>query len=101
MRREAMKLLLACLMMMVSISAGNAFAAGQEISVAVKGMVCGFCAQGIEKKFKAEDSVDKVDVSLKYKQVKLTLNDGKDLSDETIKEILTDSGYNVEKVERD
>jgi copper chaperone CopZ len=82
------------------LSSASAFAAGQEIKVAVKGMVCGFCAQGIEKKFSAEPSVEKVKVSLSDKQVTLTLKDGQGISDDLIKKILSDAGYNVEKVER-
>ena len=76
------------------------FANGKEAKVFVKGMVCGFCAQGIAKKFKAEPSVDKVDVSLELKTVTLDFKDGQDLADSRIETILKDSGYNVEKIDR-
>ena len=95
-----MKKQLTALLVFAAMTASNAFAAGKEVTVAVKGMVCGFCAQGIEKKFSAEPSIDKVKVSLKDKKVTLMLKDGQDLGDDSIKRILTDSGYNVEKVER-
>jgi mercuric ion binding protein len=88
------------LMMVAALSGGSVFAASKDVTVAVKGMVCGFCAQGIEKKFSAQPAVEKVKVSLSDKQVKLTLKDGQDISDELIKQILADAGYNVEKVER-
>ncbi len=78
----------------------SAFAAEKVITVGVKGMVCGFCAQGIEKKFSAEPAVDQVKVSLGEKRVTLKLKDKQDISDETIKRILGDSGYSVDKVER-
>ena len=77
-----------------------AFAAGKDVSVKVNGMVCAFCGQGISKKFKAEDSVEKVDVSLTDKLVKLSLRDNKQISDERITEILKDSGYSVVSIER-
>jgi len=67
--------------------------AGEELTVGVKGMVCAFCAQGIEKKFKAEPEVEKVQVSLENKFVKLTFKDGKRLPNEKITEILKDAGY--------
>lgn len=86
--------------MMLAFTTGNAFAAGKDVTATVKGMVCGFCAQGIEKKFSAEPAVEKVQVSLSEKRVTLKLKDGKDISDETIRKLLTDSGYNVETVER-
>jgi len=77
-----------------------AFANTQEIDIGVNGMVCGFCAQGIEKKFHAEPSVDQVKVSLNDKLVRLTLKDGKTLDDATIRKVLTDAGYSVQKIQR-
>lgn len=77
-----------------------AFGVGKEVKVSVKGMVCGFCAQGITKKFKAESAVEKVDVSLEKKLVTINLKDGTDLDDNRIETILKESGYNVEKIDR-
>ena len=73
---------------------------GKEVKVAVKGMVCGFCAQGITKKLKAEPSVAKVDVSLEKKLVTIDLKDNQELTNSKIESILKDAGYNVEKIER-
>ena len=78
----------------------SAFAAPKEIKISVKGMVCAFCAQGITKKFKAEPAVAKVDVSLEKKLVTIDLKEGQTLTDDKIQTILTDSGYNIEKIER-
>ncbi len=77
-----------------------ALAAGKQVKVSVSGMVCSFCAQGITKKFKSEASVEAIDVKLSDKQVVLTLKENQDLSDERIKELLTDAGYNIDKIER-
>ena len=76
------------------------FADGKEIKVSVKGMVCGFCAQGITKKFKAEPAVENVDVSLEKKLVTIDLKKDQDLADSKIETILKDAGYNIEKIER-
>jgi copper chaperone CopZ len=81
------------LLIVLSLFASLRAFAGEEIQVGVKGMVCAFCAQGIEKKFKAEPSVEKVKVSLENKLVKLNLKDGQKLSKDRITEILKDSGY--------
>ncbi len=78
-----------------------ALAADKSVVVSVKGMVCSFCAQGVTKKFKAEPSISNVDVSLEKKIVTLTLKDGQDLTDEKISSLLKDSGFNVEKINRD
>lgn len=75
-------------------------AQAKPISVQVKGMVCGFCAQGIEKKFKALPEVEKVHVSLETKLVAVDTKEGKDITDDEIKKIVTDSGYEVVKIER-
>ncbi len=67
--------------------------AQQEVKIGVKGMVCAFCAQGIEKKFKSFDEVSAVEVSLENKYVKIKYKDGKSLPKDKITEILKDSGY--------
>ena len=76
------------------------FAESKEISVAVKGMVCSFCAQGIEKKFGAEDSVAKVAVNLDQHLVSLNLKEGKEIDDARIEKLLKDAGYTVDKIDR-
>ena len=81
-------------MIVLALVLSSAFArAGEELKVGVKGMVCAFCAQGIEKKFNAQPEVEKVQVSLENKFVKLNFKDGKRLANEKIKEILKDAGY--------
>jgi mercuric ion binding protein len=77
-----------------------AWAAPKEIHITVNGMVCAFCAQGITKKFSAEPAVAKVDVSLTNKKVDLSLKEGKDVSDDTIRRVLTEAGYAIVKIER-
>ena len=64
-----------------------------EVKVGVKGMVCAFCAQGIEKKFKAQEEVDSINVSLENKFITIKYKDGKTLPQEKITQLLKDSGY--------
>ena len=70
--------------------------AGEEIKVGVKGMVCAFCAQGIEKQFKSQKEVESIDVSLQNKYVKIKFKDGQTISNEKITEILKDAGYETD-----
>jgi len=72
----------------------------KDIKITVKGMVCGFCAQGITKKFKALPEVENIEVSLEKKTVLVKTKDNQDISNPIITEILTDSGYNVENIEK-
>jgi periplasmic mercuric ion binding protein len=64
-----------------------------EMKISVKGMVCAFCAQGIEKNFLKQPEVSKVEVSLENKYVKLKFKEGKTLAKEKIVEILKEAGY--------
>lgn len=77
-----------------------AFTQAKPITVQVKGMVCAFCAQGIEKKFKSLPEISTVKVSLETKKVDLDIKDGKDVTDEQIKKIVSEAGYDVVNIER-
>ena len=79
---------------------GPLTAAAKDISISVNGMVCGFCAQGIEKKFKALPQVKSVEVSLEKKLVKVVTKDNQDIDDAKINEILREAGYNIDKISR-
>jgi copper chaperone CopZ len=72
----------------------------RTIAVDVKGMVCSFCAQGIEKSFMKEEAVQKVLPNLDKNLVSLEIKEGKDLSDEIINKRLKDSGYTVGNIKR-
>ncbi len=75
------------LFLLATLFALPAFAG--EMTVNVKGMVCSMCAQGLEKKF-TEAGINKVHVDLDQKLVHL---EGKDLTDDEIKKIVTWAGY--------
>mgnify|MGYP003706163643 FL=1 len=82
------------LMVIISLS-GQSYGLTQKIEVL--GMVCAFCAQGIEKNFKATDNVDDVFVSLENYFVAIESKDG--LDDKFITEVINDAGYDVRKIE--
>lgn len=71
----------------------SAQVSSNELRVGVKGMVCAFCAQGIEKQFKAQKEIESLKVSLENKYVELKFKDGQRLSNQKITEILKDAGY--------
>jgi periplasmic mercuric ion binding protein len=71
-----------------------------DIDVTVKGMVCSFCVQGIEKKFKGESSVDNVKVNLDESLLSIWLKEEQSLSNERIESLVKDSGYNVAEIKR-
>jgi copper chaperone CopZ len=75
--------------------------AGQSAKVDVNGLVCDFCARALEKVFGREDAVSDIDVDLDEKIVTINFNDDQTLDDDTITELITDAGYNVEGIHRD
>ena len=75
----------------------NSYAVTQKIEVL--GMVCAFCAQGLEKSFKSEENVKDVFVSLENYFVLIESKDGKELNESLIKTIITEAGYDINKIE--
>ncbi len=67
--------------------------------VTVNGMVCSFCAQGIEKKMKALSETKDVYVGLKNRLVVVEVKEGLTLSQDSIKKIIKDAGYEVKSIE--
>ncbi|MEY3777007.1 MAG: hypothetical protein RIR83_1049, partial [Pseudomonadota bacterium] len=78
---------------------GLSQAALASMKVTVNGMVCSFCAQGIEKSILKLDETKAVLVDLKNKVVVVEAKEGKTLNEKLIKEEITDSGYDVVSIE--
>jgi cation transport ATPase len=76
----------------------NVFAAS-SIKAEVNGMVCAFCAKGIEKKLKSLPEAQNVFVDLKEHIVVLELKDGHSVAMDDFKKIINDAGYDVSKAE--
>ena len=75
-------------------------AAAETIKATVNGMVCGFCATGIEKTFKAQPEVKTVDVDLENKLVTLQTKQGQTIDDSKIRKLLGNAGYSVVRIVR-
>ena len=72
----------------------------ETITTTVHGMVCAFCATGIEKTFRKQPEVATVKVDLPKKRVVITTKPGRTLSDAKIKEVVTYSGYKMGEIVR-
>lgn len=70
-----------------------------SMKVTVNGMVCSFCAQGIEKSLLKLDDTKAVLVDLKNKVVVVEAKEGKTLNEKIIRQEIIDSGYDVTHVE--
>ena len=71
------------------------------VNVSVNGLVCDFCARSIEKLFNKEDSVEKVNIDLERMLITINLKQGRNLSNNIIRELVMDSGYDVIEINRD
>ncbi|HZP13183.1 MAG TPA: heavy-metal-associated domain-containing protein [Nevskiaceae bacterium] len=77
-----------------------ALAANATIEMDVDGLVCAFCAQGIEKKLRKQEATADVFVSLEHKLVAVALKPGQDIADDALKNLLTEAGYTLKGVKR-
>jgi len=94
-----MKKIITLSLFALSLAAGSAQAAVQTIKAEVNGMVCAFCAQGIEKKLRAMSQTKDVYVNLKHKIVAVELKEGQSMSQDTVKDLVKDAGYDVTHIE--
>jgi copper chaperone CopZ len=74
--------------------------AADTIQATVNGMVCGFCATGTEKTFRAQPEVNIVDVDLDNKLVTIHTKQGRTIDDSKIKKLLGNAGYSVVRIVR-
>jgi copper chaperone CopZ len=70
------------------------------IEMKVNGLVCAFCARGIEKSFHKNPAVADVVVSLEDKLVAVQTKEGTDIPDQELRATLTDAGYDIKTIER-
>ena len=78
----------------------SAAISADTIKATVNGMVCGFCATGIEKTFRAQPEIKSVNVDLENKLVTIETKQGRTLDDARIKKLLGNAGYSVVAVAR-
>jgi cation transport ATPase len=71
----------------------------ETIKATVNGMVCAFCAQGIEKRLSQMPAAQAVFVDLKKRVVAVEAKPGQKLNGKLITAEITDAGYDVTKLE--
>lgn len=79
-------------------TAASSFAV-TSVKATVNGMVCAFCAQGIEKRLSKLPAAQAVYVDLKLKVVAIEAKDGQTLDGKEIISEITDAGYDVIRLE--
>lgn len=89
---------LVCALAVAIIGVGVADAG--TIEMKVNGLVCGFCAQGIEKTLRRHPATADVLVSLENRLVAVATKDGQDIADSELTRALKDAGYDVRSISR-
>ncbi|MGA0882694.1 MAG: heavy-metal-associated domain-containing protein [Burkholderiaceae bacterium] len=74
--------------------------AATSYKIGVNGMVCSFCAQGIEKRLSDMPQTAAVFIDLKQKVVAMELKPGANVDEQVIKKEIIDSGYDVTRIEK-
>lgn len=77
-----------------------ATAGARTIEMTVNGLVCAFCAQGIEKTLRRNPATADVVVSLEHRLVAVETRGEADIPDETLRTALRDAGYDVRSIAR-
>jgi len=81
----------------------NSFSDGLEeakiLVVSVKGMVCDFCARGIEKTFKRDSNLLKIDVDLNSGMVLIAYKATAKIDESSIAMKIRDNGQEVVKID--
>lgn len=76
-------------------------AMASDIAVAdVKGLVCDFCAQALEKTFAKEERVDQIKVNLDESTVTVYFKEGQNLTDAEIEDLISRGGYDISGIQR-
>jgi len=86
------------LIAVLMLSSANASAS--TIEMQVNGLVCAFCARGIEKSFRKNPATADVVVSLEEKLVAVETKEGSDITDQQLRDTLTDAGYDIKSIRR-
>jgi len=89
-----MKKLYTTVVIVTALGSTPAFAV-QSVWAEVNGMVCAFCAQGIETKLRALPQTRDVYVNLPQKVVAVQMKEGTTLSTDVVREVVKDAGYEV------
>jgi copper chaperone CopZ len=93
------KLIVSTFLLLAGAAAFAQTAAANNLKVGVNGMVCAFCAQGIEKTLTRMPETKAVYVNLEKKIVAVEPKTGSKLDAAKVKKAISDAGYDVTKIE--
>lgn len=98
-----MKQFISLIAVMSTLMLSPAALAAEQCAVEVKvnGMVCDFCARALEKVFGEREEVQDIKVDLDKSSIHIVMEEGKTLDDATLRQLITDSGYAIDSIDRE
>jgi copper chaperone CopZ len=87
------------LLLLLGLGASLA-ARAETIEMKVNGLVCGFCAQGVETLLRKHPATSEVIVSLENKMVVVVTRDGASFTNEELTKAINDAGYDLKVIMR-
>jgi copper chaperone CopZ len=69
-----------------------------DVTIAVDGLACPFCAYGLEKKLKKVDGIEDLAVQMDEGQVQIKVREGADVTEKQIRDAVVDAGFTVTQI---
>ena len=88
------------LLIVIGLVLSAAAARAESIVASVNGMVCSICVAGIEKSFRKNPAVEKVNVDLENGKVTVDTKAGAKIDDATVTKTIVNAGYAVTEITR-
>jgi mercuric ion binding protein len=98
--RSALLAALLALLHIPTAAAAAETAKGKTIVATANGMVCAFCAQGIDAQFRDEPAVQRVQVNLTQRWVIIEEAADAVIDDQAIRRHITNAGFEVVSIQR-
>lgn len=86
--------------LLLALALMPAMALARTVEIDVNGLVCAFCAQGIEKTLRKFPAAADVFVSLEHRLVAVELKPNQDIADAELRKAIVDAGYSVVAIRR-
>jgi len=84
---------------LLALASAGAQADPGTVKLQINGMVCAFCAQGIEKRLTKMPEIGPLYINLAQKVVAIEPKAGRRIDVEKVRTEITDAGYDVVKIE--
>ena len=86
--------------MVAETVAADSILADVTVTLTVEGMVCPFCAYGLERQLRKIEALDSVIIRISDGVVQIREKDGQKISDKTLHEAVTRAGFTLREIDR-